>query len=57
MIENITMLNGNVVYTTGYDVFQPIIPSANVPEPMERPYFHTWKQINGIWKLTTKTHN
>lgn len=57
MVEKFTVMDGNVIYTSGYEMVQPLKANGGVDDPVKRNYFHTWMRRNGIWKLTMKTHN
>ena len=54
MIESITEIDKNTVYTSGYEVFREIKATEKFEEERTRKYFHIWTRKNGMWKLTTK---
>ena len=54
MIESITKVDSNSVYTSGYEVFREIKATERPEAEQTRKYFHIWTRRNGMWKLTTK---
>jgi len=54
MIESITEIDSNTVYTSGYEVFREIKATEKFEAERTRKYFHIWTRRNGTWKLTTK---
>jgi hypothetical protein len=57
MVEKFTAMDINTVYTSGYELVQPLKPNGGVDDPVKRNYFHAWIRTNGVWKLSTKTHD
>jgi hypothetical protein len=54
VIEKITVINSDLVYTSGYELFQELTNSPKLQPPARRTFFHSWKRENGAWKLTSK---
>jgi hypothetical protein len=55
-IENYSMVDDKI-YTSGYELVQRLKMSGILEDPIRRNYFHVWTKKDGVWKLTTKTHN
>jgi hypothetical protein len=56
MVENFNSM-GDIAFTSGYEFIQPLKANGKMENPVKRNYFHTWIRKNGIWQLSTKTHN
>jgi hypothetical protein len=54
MVEKITVLDANMVTTSGTESYQQI--KGGKVESGQRKFFHTWTRRFGIWKLTTNTY-
>lgn len=54
MIETFTVIDHNVVFTSGYEMFQEIKDDWKIAQPAKRKYSHTWTRKDGLWKLTSK---
>jgi hypothetical protein len=54
VIEKITVINPDLVYTSGYESFQELTNSPKLQPRARRTFFHSWKRENGVWKLTSK---
>jgi hypothetical protein len=57
VIEKITVINDDLVYTSGYELFQEFNTSATLPPAARRTYFHAWRKDRGIWRLASKVIN
>ncbi|MEX2235315.1 MAG: hypothetical protein WD824_24340 [Cyclobacteriaceae bacterium] len=57
MIEKLTVMGDDIVYTSGKEYLQRLRTDGVVEDRLERKYFHAWTRKFGVWKLTTKTHN
>jgi hypothetical protein len=56
MVEKFTDM-GDIIYTSGYEMVQPLKADGGIDDPVKRNYFHRWVKRNGVWKLATKTHD
>lgn len=54
MIEKITAIDENTVFTSGYEMFQEVDCTTDLQPPAKRQYAHTWRRSDGLWKLTAK---
>ncbi len=52
-ILKITILD-NVVYTSGREYSQLLRRDGRLDDPIERDFFHTWKNRYGVWRMSTK---
>lgn len=57
MVEKLTVMGDDMVYTSGQEFLQRLRTDGIVEERVTRKYFHAWTRKFGVWKLTTKTHN
>lgn len=56
MIERINV-NGNSVFTSGYESYITFRPNVPLGDPVKRYYFHVWTKQNGQWKLVSRNAN
>jgi hypothetical protein len=54
VVEKITVINADLVYTSGYELFQEFTNSPTLAPAAKRTFFHTWKRENSVWRLTSK---
>ncbi|HET7178526.1 MAG TPA: hypothetical protein VFI14_02320 [Chryseosolibacter sp.] len=55
-LKNITP-SGAMVFTSGFEVVQELKANGKVGDRIKRPYFHTWTNEFGVWKLATNRHD
>lgn len=56
MIERVNV-NGNSVFTSGYESYLILRPNVPLGDPIKRYYFHVWTKKNGQWKLISRSAN
>ena len=56
IVENLGAFD-DVVFTSGYESFQKLLPNGKLDETVKRNYAHTWTRKHGMYKLTTSTHD
>ena len=49
--------SGTMVFTSGFEVVQELKANGKVGDRIKRPYFHTWTNEFGVWKLATNRHD
>lgn len=56
VVERINV-NGNSVFTSGYESYLILRPNVPLGDPIKRYYFHVWTKQNGSWKLVSRSAN
>lgn len=57
MIEKISVVDSVTALTSGYEIYQEFTTGVNTTPCTIRKFFHAWTKQNGLWKLSTKTHD